>query len=127
MLGTKEDFELIRQQINIEAVANHLMKKQGKNYIFPSEKSASVRIYPETQSFYDFGNKLAVRPAAVQFDGKNDVFIYIQHRNQIVILKDESDIAPAENRELFVLHREKILSSDDRASGGRPIQTADHI
>lgn len=55
MLGTKEDFELIRQQINIEAVANHLMKKQGKNYIFPSEKSASVRIYPETQSFYDFG------------------------------------------------------------------------
>lgn len=30
MLGTKEDFELIRQQINIEAVANHLMKKQGK-------------------------------------------------------------------------------------------------
>lgn len=58
MLGTKEDFELIRQQINIEAVANHLMKKQGKNYIFPSEKSASVRIYPETQSFYDFGRAI---------------------------------------------------------------------
>ena len=58
MLGTKEDFELIRQQINIEAVANHLMKKQGKNYIFTSEKSASVRIYPETQSFYDFGRAI---------------------------------------------------------------------
>lgn len=58
MLRTKEDFELIRQQINIEAVANHLMKKQGKNYIFPSEKSASIRIYPETQSFYDFGRAI---------------------------------------------------------------------
>lgn len=55
MLRTKEDFDLIRQQISIEAVANHLMKKQGKNYIFPGEKTASIRIYPETRSFYDFG------------------------------------------------------------------------
>ena len=31
------------------------MQKQGKNYIFPSEKTGSVHIYPATQSFYDFG------------------------------------------------------------------------
>lgn len=34
------------------------MKKQGKNYIFPSEKTASIRIYPATQSFYDFGRAI---------------------------------------------------------------------
>ena len=31
------------------------MQKQGKNYIFPSEKNASIRLYQNTQSFYDFG------------------------------------------------------------------------
>lgn len=31
------------------------MKKQGKNYIFPGEKTASIHIYSTTQSFYDFG------------------------------------------------------------------------
>lgn len=31
------------------------MQKQGKNYIFPGEKTGSVHIYPATQSFYDFG------------------------------------------------------------------------
>lgn len=55
MLGTKEDFELIRQQINIETVADYLMQKQGRMYIYPGEKTASIRIYPETRSFYDFG------------------------------------------------------------------------
>lgn len=55
MLGTKEDFELIRQQINIETVADCLMQKQGRMYIYPGEKTASIRIYPETQSFYDYG------------------------------------------------------------------------
>ena len=55
MLGTKEDFELIRQQINIETVVDYLMQKQGRMYIYPGEKTASIRIYPETQSFYDYG------------------------------------------------------------------------
>ena len=78
MLGTKEDFELIRQQINIEAVANHLMKKQGKNYIFPSEKSASVRIYPETQSFYDFGRCTGGDVMRVYSDEALSLKVFIQ-------------------------------------------------
>lgn len=55
MLGTREDFDLIRQQISIEAAASYLLKKQGRMYIYPGEKTASIRIYAETQSFYDFG------------------------------------------------------------------------
>lgn len=31
------------------------MQKQRKNYIFPGERTASIKIYPESNSFYDFG------------------------------------------------------------------------
>ena len=31
------------------------MQKQGKNYIYPGERTASIKIYPESNSFYDFG------------------------------------------------------------------------
>lgn len=31
------------------------MQKQGKNYIFPGEKTGSIKLYPESSSFYDFG------------------------------------------------------------------------
>lgn len=54
-MRTKQDFEEIKERINIEVVANLLMHKQGKNYIFPGERTASIKIYPESNSFYDFG------------------------------------------------------------------------
>ena len=38
------------------------MQKQGKNYIFPGEKTGSVHIYPATQSFYDFGRSVGGDP-----------------------------------------------------------------
>ena len=53
--GTREDFEQIKQQIDIQTVAGYLMQKQGKNYIYPGERTASIKIYPESNSFYDFG------------------------------------------------------------------------
>lgn len=55
MLGTREDFEEAKKQVNIKAVADYLMQKQGKNYIFPGEKTGSIKLYPESSSFYDFG------------------------------------------------------------------------
>lgn len=51
----REDFEEIKEQISIEAVANYLLEKQGKNYVFPSERTASIKLYSESNSFYDFG------------------------------------------------------------------------
>ena len=36
-------------------MAIYLLEKQGHLYKFPSERTASIRIYSATQSFYDFG------------------------------------------------------------------------
>lgn len=54
-MRTREDFETAKKQIDIQTVADYLIQKQGKNYVFPGEKTASLKIYPLTQSFYDFG------------------------------------------------------------------------
>lgn len=54
-MRTEQDFKVIKEQISIETIANHLLEKQGHLYKFPRERTASIRIYPATQSFYDFG------------------------------------------------------------------------
>lgn len=52
---TREDFKAVAQQVSVESVASYLLEKQGHLYRFPGERTASIRIYPATQSFYDFG------------------------------------------------------------------------
>lgn len=52
---TREDFEQIRQQIRIETIAGYLLQKQGKMYIYPGEKTGSIKLYPDSNTFYDFG------------------------------------------------------------------------
>lgn len=54
-MRTKQDFEVIKEQIGIETIADHLLEKDGRLYKFPGERTGSIRIYPATQSFYDFG------------------------------------------------------------------------
>lgn len=51
----REDFERIRQQIGIEAVADYLLQKRGRMYIYPGEKTGSIKLYPDSNTFYDFG------------------------------------------------------------------------
>lgn len=55
MSQTKEDFEIIRQQINIETIANFLLQKDGRLYKYPGERTGSIHIYEGSRSFYDFG------------------------------------------------------------------------
>ena len=51
-----EDFENIRSQVDIENIAIHLMGKPDRGmFKYPGEKTASLRVYPKTQSFYDYG------------------------------------------------------------------------
>mgnify|MGYP002679359032 CR=1 FL=1 len=38
------------------------MQKQGKNYIFPNEKTASIKTYPASNSFFDFGRSVGGDP-----------------------------------------------------------------
>lgn len=50
-------FELIRQDVRILEIARHLLKPGRRPYLFyfPGEQEPSIKIYPESNSFYDFG------------------------------------------------------------------------
>mgnify|MGYP001624180039 CR=1 FL=1 len=52
----KENFESVKAQVDIKDIATYLLGKpfQGM-YRFPGERTASIKIYSDTQSFYDFG------------------------------------------------------------------------
>lgn len=46
----------LKQQIQIKDIAEHLLGRPVRGmYRYPGEKTPSVKIYPETRSFYDFG------------------------------------------------------------------------
>ena len=53
----RSDFLEVRNKVRIEDVAAALLGKPspGGLYRFPGERSASIKIYPKTNSFYDFG------------------------------------------------------------------------
>ena len=52
----KEDFELVKEKSQIEEMAQYLLGEPVRNmYYYPEEKTPSIKIYPKTQSFYDFG------------------------------------------------------------------------
>lgn len=52
----QESFRNIRSKVNIENIAIYLMGKSDRGmYKYPGEKTASLKIYPKTQSFYDYG------------------------------------------------------------------------
>lgn len=54
------DLQKIKEQVSIRDVAEsllHLEKQDGK-YKYPGEKTASIQLYTDTQSFNDFGRKV---------------------------------------------------------------------
>lgn len=52
----RENFQIIKEEVCIESVAQHLLGQPIRGmYFYPGEKTASIKIYPATQSFYDFG------------------------------------------------------------------------
>lgn len=52
----KKDFEKVKAEVHIEDISNHLLGEPVKGmYRFPGERTASIKIYPKTESFFDFG------------------------------------------------------------------------
>ena len=56
----REHFEAIKQQVSIEQVANALgLKRQGRDwYCYPNERTASIKLYPSSNSFNDYGRNV---------------------------------------------------------------------
>lgn len=118
----KEDFELIRQQISVADVAGFLLGTPSKNgmYCFPGERTASIKIYPQTETFCDFG-----RP----YVGKADIFGLWQHitrcstvweaRNGIIAAFGLEDNRTSENREAV---RTKIKAQEKQRQFERSVQ-----
>lgn len=52
----KEDFENVKSQVDIQDLATLLLGQPIRQmYRYPGEKTASIKVYPKTQSFFDFG------------------------------------------------------------------------
>ena len=72
-------------------------------------------------------HKVLIYRVAVQLHGQDDVFIHIQDRHQIVVLKDKADIAAAEDRQFFIVLLCQFVAPDDYAAGGGRIKSAHHV
>ena len=86
-----------------------------------------LAFFCQPQQLQDLVDIILIRPPSVQLDRHDDVFINIQHRHEIVVLKNKADVAPAKNRQRFVAHAPKLLSVDSDRARRRAVQPAQHI
>lgn len=78
------DLQKIKEQVSIRDVAEsllHLEKQDGK-YKYPGERTASIQLYTDTQSFNDF-------TCGGSGDWKSDASILFQNANVIVLADND--------------------------------------
>lgn len=86
----KKDFEDVRSQVRIESVAVHLLGQPIRRmYRYPEERTASIRLYPDSQTFYDFGR--AVGGDCIR------LWAHIRHVDNWTALQSIKDLYGLEN------------------------------
>ena len=68
-----------------------------------------------------------IRLPVIQQQGKNDILLHGQLRDQVEALKDKADASAAEYRQAAFLHGKNIPSVDPDLTGCGSIQPADQI
>ena len=67
------------------------------------------------------------RLLVVQQHREQDVLFYGQFRDEVECLKDKTDIAAAEDRQLPVFHGKDILAINQHLAGSRRIQSTNQV
>ena len=75
----------------------------------------------------DSGNVVLIYSAVIQSDGEDNVFPYIQGRDQIKTLEDKADLSPAKCGQPVFLQTKDILSFDIDFPGVRAVQPSQHV
>ena len=54
-----ENYKSVNAQVDIENIATYLLGKPIRGmYRYPNERTPSIKVYPGTQSFFDFGRSI---------------------------------------------------------------------
>lgn len=108
----KEDFENVKAQVRIEDLAVYLLGQPiRKMFFYPGENTASVRIYPNTQTFFDFGR--AIGGDCIR------LWAHIRHVDNWTALQSIKDLYGLENVQGNENTREHILEQERAQKAAR--------
>jgi len=85
-----------------------------------------LKLILNPQGMDNLFQQLPVCPPAVQLKWQHHVFIHIQDRNKIIVLKDKTDMA-AECGQFFLILIRNLFSANQHLSGRRCVQPAHHV
>lgn len=112
----KEDFEYVRSQIRIEDLAVYLLGQPiRKMFFYPGERTASVKVYPNTQTFYDFGR--AVGGDCIR------LWAHIRHVDNWTALQSIKDLYGLENVQNGGNIRGRIRKQEKAQESARKAET----
>lgn len=85
------------------------------------------QLFLQPQQCNNVVNISFIRSVPVKFNWQNDIFIHIQDRHQIIILKYKSNPSSSENRKLIRFHLRNILSAHNHSSVCWCMQSSEHM
>lgn len=114
----REEFQSVNNQVRIENLAVHLLGQPIRHmYRYPGEKTPSIRIYSQTNSFFDFGRAVGGDPVRLWSHIRHvDNWVALQEIRSLYGLSDEPD---RENIKERIRQQEKAQESAKQAEEER--------